>query len=285
MTSFVASTVCNRPRRRSTVFIESALNRRFLVYALSITLLIARPGALTAAPCSTPAYDQELGIRHVIDGDTLVVNDGRKLRLIGIDTPELGRDRRPHEKGALEARDFLRALLSQSGAYPVVFGSETHDHHGRLLAHLFLGNGDNVQALLLLEGYATTLNIPPNISFSDCYDQQQAIARNSSRGLWALAQYQPLAAQHLGPDSSGFRIVFGELSRLGESRTAIWLNFGKHLGIRIQRKDLPYFPELQLKAVPGTRLEARGRLYRRKGQLRMTLRHGNDLKILTEDKN
>ena len=237
-------------------------------------------GILAASDCSTPGYDQQLGIRHVIDGDTIVIEDAQKLRLIGIDTPELGRDSRPHEAGAVAARDFLQAVLAKPGPYGVVLGAESHDRHGRILAHLFLPDGRNVQALLLRRGYATILNVPPNISFSDCYERQLAIAREASQGLWALPQYQTVAAQSLDPGSSGYRIVSGELTRLGESRTSIWLNLGKHLGIRIRRQDLPYFPDLQSKTLVGSKLEVRGRLYRRKGQLRMNPRHGNDLKIL-----
>ena len=226
-----------------------------------------------------PTMNRTTSLRHIIDGDTLVLQDGKKLRLIGIDTPELARKGRPAEHGALRALSYLSELLGAKDRLRLKYGPERHDRHGRLLAHLFLADGSNVQASLLGKGLAVPLNIPPNILFSDCYERHAREARATQQGLWKLPEHQMIRAKALHPDSRGFRIVRGEVSRVGFSTSAVWLNLGEQLAIRIRKDELSYLPELNLDRLVGKEVEVRGILYQRNKQLRVSVRHGNDLKV------
>jgi micrococcal nuclease len=97
-----------------------------------------------------------------------VLRDGQRLRLIGIDAPEMRHDGRGPEPYAREARAAL-VDLSSGRLVEVQYGQSPHDRYGRGLAHLFLANRDNVQALLLRRGLATSLFLPPNGEYLDCY--------------------------------------------------------------------------------------------------------------------
>jgi endonuclease YncB( thermonuclease family) len=130
-------------------------------------------------------------VDHVHDGDSVRLADGRALRLIGIDTPELARDGRPDEPLARAARDRLRELLRDSGMrLELRFDREREDHYGRLLAHAYLPDGRSIAAELLAEGLATQLVVPPNEASWTCFRQAERVARRARLGLWALPGYQ-----------------------------------------------------------------------------------------------
>ncbi len=224
--------------------------------------------------------DARVRIEYVIDGDTVALTSGEKLRLIGVDTPEIGYKGKASQSGAIEAREFIKGLMHRKRLYALKYGIERHDRHGRNLGHLFLEDGSNIQAMLLSQGYATPLNIPPNLYFSDCYDQQAALAMNAKLGIWKLEQYQSTAANMLTAKDSGYRIIHGRVTRVGNSASSLWLYLGQQLAIRIIHVDLKYFPGIGPEALKGRHIEARGMLYSRNKQLRLRLRHHLDLKIL-----
>lgn len=218
----------------------------------------------------------------MLDGDTVVLDDGRHLRLIGVDTPELGTRDRPAQPGAETARNFLGDLLPAGTPVGLDFDTERTDRHGRVLAHLFL-DGSNVQQRILALGLGTPLTVPPNIAFLDCYRDASGAALHAGLGLWGMPQYRPTAALTLPDSARGYRIVRGSVSRRAESTASIWLELDGRIALRIEHPDLPYFRGLDLVDVTGATLEARGMIYRRNGQLRMRIRHPADLLGLSPD--
>src|SRR3546814_12589758 len=89
--------------------------------------------------------------------------DGRSVRLIGINTPELGRDGRKAEPFALAARRRLQALVQASdGRVGLVLGQERHDRYGRTLAHAYDAQGRNLEAVLLADGLGFMVAVAPN---------------------------------------------------------------------------------------------------------------------------
>ena len=110
---------------------------------------------------------------------------------------------------------------------------ERLDRYGRLLAHVFSDDGDNLQARLLHAGLATTLVVPPNQWSLDCYAQVENRARSRGDGLWAMDAYGPVPAEDLSPSIRGFRLVTGRVQRVGESRANLWLNLSRHMAVRI----------------------------------------------------
>ncbi len=225
-----------------------------------------------AAGCRSTHYDARVSVTKVFDGDTVQLGDGRHLRFIGINTPERGRDTRPDEPLANAAKQQLIAALADSKSLRLIFDGDKKDRHGRLLAHPFLPDGRNLTQILLQSGLGFHIVVPPNVLFLDCYRQAEQGARQQQRGVWQQPYYQPRSATDLSGAATGFRRVTGRVSRIGESRTAFWINLGNNFALRLPKADLHYFPFAPASLREKT-LTVRGWVYLRRDELRMSLRH------------
>jgi endonuclease YncB( thermonuclease family) len=231
-------------------------------------------GSARAADCPADRTSERVRVVHVYDGDTVKLHDGRRLRLIGIDTPEVSRNGKVSETLAEPAKVALEELLDQHNSTLLLrHGQEQRDHYGRLLAHAFLDDGSNVAVYLLERGLATTLVVPPNTWAHDCYQSREDRARAARHGLWALANYQPLESRALPLATRGFRLVRGQVKEIRQSRHNVWLDLEGPLVIKIARRDLinfdPGFPE----NLTGRRIETRGWIRKDDRGLRLNLRH------------
>ena len=286
LTNSDANTACRRLVTTSITG-KSAVTRRFFCVLASLflgqtvvifTLYPSRAWS-EQAPCSDTNPGEAAQVKHVIDGDTIVLTDRRKIRLIGIDTPETGHDGRASEPGADRARDFLARMLPVNTSVKLVYDQQHTDRYGRTLAHLFLPDDSNVQAILLRNGLALPLTIPPNLQFTTCYRRQTEAARGERKGLWALPRYQPLPVTKLEGTERGYHLLSGTVSRVSESRSSLWITLDGSLAVRIRRPDLRYFDGMQLHGLSGVQVRVQGWLYRRNNELRMQLRHPVDLEI------
>ncbi|WJW75694.1 thermonuclease family protein [Thiohalobacter sp. IOR34] len=249
-----------------------------------LALLATAPPVIAASDCPTQRIDQRAPVRYVIDGDTLILGDGRHLRLIGINTPELGRDGAADEAGARAARDRLRRLISSNGRrIGLRLGHEARDRHGRLLAHAFLADGRNLTARLLAEGAGFHISIPPNLWQHDCYASLARSAREAGRGVWGEPAWRPIPSRDLTAATRGYRRLRGRVSRIGDSHSARWINLEGGLALRIPRDALEHFRGIRFETLPGRTIEVQGWVYPRRGQPRMTLHHPDALRILSSD--
>lgn len=284
LTNSVANTGCGKRYSLRRHHIQTSVRAgRFFVWA-GLFLCVFLPGPATGASpdqaaCHTNDYDEQAIIKHVIDGDTVILTDDRHIRLIGINTPETGHDGRPAQPGADQAYNYLNSLLHTNKTIKLHYDQQHLDRYKRTLAHLFLEDGTNVQALLLDRGLATTLTIPPNLAFVDCYDASSAKAQTHRIGLWALKQYQPTPAAFITRKDLGYRIITGEVIRVADGKTAVWITLARNLSLRIAHEDLHYFDNLQ--GLAGKQIRARGLLYFSNGKFRMQIRHPVDMKIMT----
>ncbi|MEA3273709.1 MAG: thermonuclease family protein [Pseudomonadota bacterium] len=231
-----------------------------------------------AADCPATDNARQVEVAHVIDGDTLVLASGDRVRLLGIDAPELGRDGAPNEPYAREARAELRRALQPNHAPALILsGSEPRDRHGRRLAHLYDWKGRNLSEHLLRRGLAYQAAVPPNLRFSDCYLAAEADARGWDLGLWRLP---PLEASRLPAGLSGFERIEGEVRAVRPERGVTWIDLEGELKLRILDQDRHRFDPADLAALPGTRVEVRGWIYRYRGKPRIRLRHPSALRRL-----
>lgn len=128
-------------------------------------------------------------VTKVVDGDTFWIDDGSesglKIRLIGVDAPETRRSARK-EIGHYgeKAKLFLTELLLYKDIR-LEYDVSLKDRYGRTLAYVYLRDGTFVNALLIKEGYATVLTIPPNVEHADEFVNHQRQARKKGKGLWA----------------------------------------------------------------------------------------------------
>lgn len=234
---------------------------------------------LQAQQCLPFQVDEWVEVAHVYDGDTVKLNDGRKLRFIGINSPEIGYDGEPSEPLANEARQALIDLLADNKRLALRFGAERKDRHGRLLAHVFLPDQRNVQLLLLRRGLAASVAVGQNLANIDCY---LAAERQAGRqGVWRLPRFQGLATTSLPAGTKGFQVIQGKVVRVGESRKSYWLNFAGKVAARIDKSDLGVFENrLHLPGLQGKTIKLRGWLYPYKGQTQLRVYHPALIEVL-----
>ncbi len=258
--------------------VRAPVRGAFLLFFLAAVFAI--PLGHARELCPAFAYQDHGVVRQIFDGDTLELSDGRRVRLLGINTPELGHDDRPSEPFAEPAKTFLQSLAPPGTRVRLRLDAERHDRYGRLLAHVFLTNGANAQAALLTAGLAMTLVMPPNEWNHRCYDNLEDAARIDGRGIWRLDRFRPVAAEQLSGRFRGFRIVRGRIQRVGEGRKNLWLNLTPTVAIRIPKDDLVYFDALPPRSLLRRRVEARGYVERRRGELRITVRHPAAIEVI-----
>jgi endonuclease YncB( thermonuclease family) len=224
--------------------------------------------------CAADSATQRVRVGYVYDGDTIKLEDGRRVRLIGINTPEIGHHGQPNQAFAQQARSALRKILDANHRVLYLqYAEERQDHYGRVLAHAYLEDGTNVAVRLLEQGLATTLVVPPNTRAHSCYQRYEEAARKAGRGLWALMAYQPVDIHDLQPGSHGFRIVRGRIVKISQSLYSIRLELDGPLDLYINRKDLVNFPDDFPQATLGRKVVVRGWLTGKGDRLRINIRH------------
>jgi micrococcal nuclease len=129
-------------------------------------------------------------VKQVYDGDTLALSTGEQVRYVGMDAPEIDHKGGKSDFLAHEARE-LNAKLVQGKQVRLEFDQERNDHHGRLLAYVFLENGDMVNELLVRKGLARVLPKPPNLKYFSLLLDSQRRAMAERVGLWQKEPEQP----------------------------------------------------------------------------------------------
>lgn len=182
--------------------------RRRLPILLTLVVLavLLSPAIAPAASCTMPPKPHGLAaasVVRVVDGDTLVVHlgDGRsaRVRLIGIDTPELhssdklrrdaqrsGKDAAAIQALGAKAAEFTRKHLD-GRKIEIERDATALDRYGRTLAYVWVGD-ELFNLLIVREGYASLMTIPPNVRYAETLAACHRTARESRRGLWALGE-------------------------------------------------------------------------------------------------
>ena len=128
---------------------------------------------------------RETLVESVVDGDTVILSTGERLRYLGLDTPEAFGE---PECGAEEATEFNRDLV-EGRSVELLSGPEEHDRYGRLLAYVF-ADGVFVNAELVREGMARAQSFHPEERFAQVLVQLEMSARETGRGHWARCGWE-----------------------------------------------------------------------------------------------
>ncbi len=273
----ISSTVASA-RAKQQILLLAMLKKALSVSAFFIGFFpSASAGTQT---CIASQINETAQVRYVHDGDTLKLIDNTKVRLLGIDTPELARKNKPAQAFALQAKYALQKLIQQNQQQVgLADGTEKFDKYNRRLAHLYLRNGDSIQARLLRQGLASAYTTPPNIRLSHCYQQTEAFARQQKLGIWSLPQYQIKSLPQLSKKDKGFRRVKGRVSRAYASKKGFWIILGNKLRIQIRQRDLMYFKQQSLQQLVGKTVQIRGWLHPNKQGFYMNLRHPDNFSV------
>ena len=215
----------------------------------------------------------------VADGDTLRLDDGRNVRLLGINTPELAQDGKPDEALAKEARLLLRELVDKQ-TVQIITGEQTHDKYGRLLAYVFHDDTD-VQHELLKRGLASAIAIPPNVRMADRYLTAESEARRSGIGIWQQEQFKVVPADQVDDNTEGhFKFVTGRVRKISESKSNLLLKLSRNFFVAIPHQDWEEYWQGSVNKFSGETIEVRGWIYKSKKQFRIRVRHPVMLQIL-----
>jgi micrococcal nuclease len=156
-------------------------------FALLLTaVIVAFAGGRVALPddgsSSTSKGKTNATVDRVTDGDTVRLSGLGRTRLIGVDTPEVYGGVECYGR---EASAFAKRVLKPGTRVRYKLGVEPRDRYGRALAYVWLEDGRLFNLMLVEQGYATQLTIPPNVEYADRFRAAVRQARKANRGLWS----------------------------------------------------------------------------------------------------
>jgi len=153
-----------------------------LIFFLNHTSTVTAPSNSNLTIETSHTVNSTEKVTRVIDGDTIEIEGGIKVRLIGIDTPEMKNKNRTIDCFATEAKQKVESLLNGKEVVLVKDVSET-DKYGRLLRYVYLGD-EMINDTLIKEGYARISTFPPDVKFKDQFLTSERQAREAQVGLW-----------------------------------------------------------------------------------------------------
>jgi micrococcal nuclease len=162
--------------------------RWFWIILLSLIMMI---GSLPvwAKSLLTPQAVETVLVHHVIDGDTIVLEDGRHVRYIGINSPEITTPKKKGEGFGKEAQEFNRSLVNGKKVR-LVFDEETTDQYNRVLAYVYLEDGTFINGRMVEQGYAYCLYDKKNNREAEGLLELQRKAMTGRKGIWQDEDYQ-----------------------------------------------------------------------------------------------
>lgn len=159
---------------------------RFILGITMSILVIIVYGVLSLLPNDEVKADQNTcKVVRIIDGDTIVISiDGedKKVRLIGIDTPESDT-----EEGST-ATAYTKSIL-ENKTVQLEYDIDPEDDYGRTLAYVYV-DGEMINKILLQQGYAELFTVQPNVKYVEEFVQLQKEARQAGVGFWENAYHE-----------------------------------------------------------------------------------------------
>jgi micrococcal nuclease len=130
-------------------------------------------------------------VARVIDGDTVELSTGEKVRYIGIDTPEVNNNSYKSQCFATQAKAANKRLVLGKQVILEKDVSNT-DRYDRLLRYVYVVNKTGkkifINKQLVKEGYATVFTYPPDVRYAEVFVKAEKHARNNNKGLWAMCR-------------------------------------------------------------------------------------------------
>ena len=213
-------------------------------------------------------------VKSVYDGDTIILENGERVRLLGINTPEIEGRFREDEPGGLAAKAWLKDQLKDGKVF-LEYDKEKQDHYQRSLAHLHLPDGKHINVALVENGLAAVSIVPPNLRHSRTLVRAQQKAEKAGLGIWSMPQYQSHPLSQIAKNNKGWQRFMGTPKSIKTSRKYTRLIFNEQFNIRIANDNLVLFPDLE--TYLGKSIEIRGWVSRTKQKYSMHIQHPSAL--------
>jgi len=128
------------------------------------------------------SHAETFKVKRVIDGDTLLLTNGERVRLIGVDTPETKHPQKPVQYFGKEAYLFTKRMV-EGKEVRLEYDWQRKDRYGRLLAYVYLMDGTFLNAEIIKQGYGFAYTKYP-FKYLEEFRKYEREARESKRGLW-----------------------------------------------------------------------------------------------------
>ena len=262
-------------------------------------VLVAAMAAPVRADTQTPArpdappglvVDGGGRVMEIVDGDTVVLDDGTEVRLVGLQAPKLALGRRGFVEWPLadDSRDRLAGMVL-GRQVSLAYGGRRIDRHGRVLAHLVRDDGLWVQAAMLEVGMARVYSFEDNRAGVAELLAAERLGRAAGRGIWAHPFYAIRSVEETADGTDGlldtFQIVEGVVLDAAEVRRRVYLNFGTDwrddFTVSIAPEHVRAFRASGLEPLdlPGRRIRVRGWLHERNGPM-IDATHPEQIEVL-----
>lgn len=224
---------------------------------------------------------------EVVDGDTVLLDNGRQVRLVGLQAPKLPLGRPGFEKWPLadEAKLALEDI-TLGKSVTLAFGGQKVDRYNRFLAHLFTDDGTWVQQRLLEDGYARVYSFPDNRALVAELLKHERRARRADKGIWTQPYYVVLDTEASAAHLERFALVEGRIRETAQIRGRTFLNFGDDwrtdFTISIAPKHWKRFRAAGISAEDynGRKVRVRGWLKSRNGPM-IDISHPEQIEVLS----
>jgi endonuclease YncB( thermonuclease family) len=204
-------------------------------------------------------------VAAVVDGDTVMLDGGLEVRLVGLQAPKLALGRAGFEPWPLaeEAKASLEEI-ALGRAVELRYGGRQRDRHGRALAHLIVEGEAWAQGLMLERGMARVYSFADNRGLVTEMLRLEAAARDARRGIWSHPFYAVLTPEQAAERIDDFALVEGQVLSVGGSSSRTYLNFGADFRtdftVSVTGRDRRAFAAagLDLKGLEGHIIRVRG---------------------------
>ena len=236
------------------------------------TLFIALFSSSIFASCPNVGWDQTATLKQINDGDTITLENGRLVRFIGINTPEINhRNKSKSEPYALQAKQLLQRYIKVGDKVHLLFDKTKHDKYGRMLAYVYSKTGRNLALLQLKAGLAKHWVIGKNDRFWRCFQKAQRQARLRKKGVWS--DFKPLNAARLTKADKGYQYIRGRISEITANKKGMQIFLDKKLKVLISASKLRIFKANKIDFLLHDKLLLTGKLTFTGGKPTLTLYH------------
>jgi len=256
---------------------------------LAVVMAVLLTTSMARAACELEDAGKATVV-EVLNTESLLLDDGRAMRLVGALAPRT--ETRWAQSMGLEEK-FVNALEERllSKEVRLRVGTRDRDRYGRLLAHVFLENGNApvwVQETLVRDGLAMAYSFADNRACVRELQAAERAAREAEAGFWEQGIFRVRDAadlENLEGLSYSFQAVAGRVRDVAESRGRIYLNFGDNwrtdFTATVAPSDRASFEgaDIQLLELDGRKLRVRGWLERRNGPM-IDVTHPEQIELL-----
>jgi len=217
-------------------------------------------------------------VKTVYDGDTVVLEDGRKIRLLGINTPEVQHKDKMADAGGEDAKTWLMNKL-QHTRIRLEFDFEKTDKYGRTLAHLFSEKKEHINLSLVKAGLAAISIYPPNLLYVNELLAAENKAEQDKLGIWQRPEYAAIPVNNLTEAGhQGWTRLVGKVVTIRNTPKSIYLVFSNRFEARIERKWQSLFPDVN--EYLGKNVEVRGWLNKNRNHFSLLIRHPSAIRLI-----